>query len=135
MMRRRISFGRLVIGEVERRSVEELLRVMSEEVYFRWTGGSGFGFRFQGRVGGCGMTAGRSGEGTFWRWVICDPIFSSFCFRFLVIIFLRDRGCVIVVESLPVKIWERKFYILQRIVNLTGDVREESGTEFHRLVL
>jgi hypothetical protein len=60
-MRRRISLGTLVGREFERGLMEELLRVVREEVYFRWIGGSGFGFRFQGRVGGCGMTAGRSG--------------------------------------------------------------------------
>jgi hypothetical protein len=61
MIRRRILFGSLVIAEVERCFVEELLKVAREEAYFLWIGGSGFGFRFQGRAGGCGMTAGRSG--------------------------------------------------------------------------
>lgn len=61
MIKRRISFGSLITREFERGLVEEPLRVTREEVYFRCTGGSGFGFRFQGRFGGCGMTAGRSG--------------------------------------------------------------------------
>jgi hypothetical protein len=68
MIRRRISVGSLFRREFERRLMEELLKV-AREVYFRCRGGRGFGFRFrfQGRVGGCGMTAGRSGYGTFWR--------------------------------------------------------------------
>jgi hypothetical protein len=90
MIRRRISFGSLVRSEFEGRLMEELLRVAREEVYFRCIGGNGFGFRFQGRVGGCGMTAGRSGYGTFWRWAISSAIFSSFCFDFLAFILMRD---------------------------------------------
>lgn len=61
MIKRRISFGRLSRGETERGLIGGPLSVAREEVYFRWIGGSGFGFRFQGWVGGCGMTAGRSG--------------------------------------------------------------------------
>jgi hypothetical protein len=111
MIRRRISFGSLVRSEFERCLMEELLRVISEEVYFRWRGGRGFGFRFrfQGRVGGCGMTAGRSGYGTFWRWVIYAVIFSSFCFDFLDVICYEIVVLLFVVKDLLVRNERRNF--------------------------
>ncbi len=69
--------------------MEELLKLAKEELYSRWIGGSGFGFRFQGRMDGRGIT-GRCGEGTSWRWVICGVIFLNICFDFLGVILLQD---------------------------------------------
>jgi hypothetical protein len=100
IIRRRISFGSLVKREFERGLVEELWKVAREEVYFRWIGGSGFGFRFQGRFGGCGIIVGRSGYGTFSRWVMYRIIFPNLCSDFLSVILLRDAVVQVFVKDL-----------------------------------
>jgi hypothetical protein len=62
------------------------------------------------------------------------PYFQVFVSIFLLLLFCEIVVLLFVVKDLPVKNREKKFLILKRIVILTGGGREESRTEFFRLV-